>query len=309
MTTISQPKCTLVTQSVFVDDPVSGLRNIDSLGSILQVCAAPFSELNQLMTTVSPQAYVAYLIDAAKIYTGHGNGDRKIGDRLKPEELKQAQVYVIYSLDPRYDKRVAAYVEARLIDVAYELGVPLANSNRPFGRNGLRICPNQEQLVVHAEFLLKVAGFRRFWEARQDTTARPARVAATADLHDVFVVEPEDLVIPDTAVFKRLVHTKLQAEGYQVGKRFVVMPGADYCFETKSGLSEDNRARRKAIEKLNKQGDLLQELPGVTDSCRLRVGLDCKSAPIAAKILTGEHLGNRAWAAAPLPAAGEARST
>jgi hypothetical protein len=244
MTTISHSKCTLVTQSVFVDDPVSGLRNFDSFGSILRVCAVPFSELNQLMTTVSPQAYVAYLIDAAKIYTGHGNGDRNIGERLKPEELKQAQVYVIYSLDPRYDKRVAAYVEARLIDVAYELGVPLANNNRPFGRNGLRICPNQEQLVVHAEFLLKVAGFRRFEDARQDTTARPARVAATADLHDVFVVEPKDLVIPTTAEFKRLVHTKLRAKGYQVGKRFLVMPGADYCYETKSGVSVHNRARR-----------------------------------------------------------------
>jgi hypothetical protein len=184
MTTISHPKCTLVTQSVFVDDPVSDLRNIDSFGSILQVCAAPFSDLNRMMTTVSRQAYVAYLIDAAKIYTGHGNGNRNIGERLKPEELKQAQVYVIYSLDPRYDKRVASYVEARLIDVAYELGVPLANSNRPFGRNGLRICPNQEQLVVHARFLLAVAGFRRFEDARQDTTSRPARVAATADLHD-----------------------------------------------------------------------------------------------------------------------------
>ena len=302
MTTISHPKCTLVTQSVFVDDPVSGLRNVDSFGSILQVCAAPFSGLNQLMNTVSPQAYVAYLIDAAKIYSGHGNGDRSIGERLKAEELKQAQVYVIYSLDPRYDKRVAAYVEARLIDVAYELGVPLANSNRPFGRNGLRICPNQEQLVVHAEFLLKVAGFRRFEDARQDTSARPARVAATADLHDVFVVEPEDLVIPDTAVFKRLVHTKLQAGGYQIGKRFLVMPGADYSHETKSGLSVDNRARRKAIEELNKQEDLLQGLPGVKDRSQLRVGLDCKSAPIAAKILTGEHLGNAAWEEAPRPA-------
>jgi hypothetical protein len=304
MTTISQPKCTLVTQSVFVDDPVSGLRNVDSFGSILQVCAAPFSDLNQLMTTVSPQAYVAYLIDAAKIYTGHGNGDRKIGERLKPEELNQAQVYVIYSLDPRYDKRVAAYVEARLIDVAFELGIPLANSKRPFGRNGLRICPNQEQLVVHAEFLLKVAGFRRFWEARQDNTDRPARVAATADLHDMFVVEPEDLVIPDTAVLKRLVHTKLQAEGYQVGKRFLVMPGADYCHETKSGLSDDNRARRKVIEELNKQDHLLQELLGITDRRRLRVGLDCRSAPIAAKIITGEHVDNDAWEEVPLPAPG-----
>ena len=301
MITNSHPRCTLVTQSVFVDDPVSGLRNVDSFGSILQVCAAPFSELNQLMTTVSPQAYVAYLIDAAKIYTGHGNGDRNIGERLKPEELKQAQVYVIYSLDPRYDKRVAAYVEARLIDVAYELGVPLANNNRPFGRNGLRICPNQEQLVVHAEFLLKVAGFRRFEDARQDTTARPARVAATADLHDVFVVEPKDLVIPDNAVFKRLVHTKLRAEGYQFGKRFFVMPGADYCYETKSGVSVHNRARREALEQL----DIFEELPGITGRARLRVGLDCKSAPIAAKIISGEHVDNDAWQEAPCPGSAE----
>jgi hypothetical protein len=114
MTTISHPKCSLVTQSVFVDEPVSGLRNIDSFGSILQVCAAPFSDLNRMMTTVSHQAYVTYLIDAAKVYTGHGNGNRNIGERLRPEEVKQAQVYVIYSLDPRYDKRVASYVEARL---------------------------------------------------------------------------------------------------------------------------------------------------------------------------------------------------
>ena len=52
------------------------------------------------MTTVSPQAYVAYLIDAAKIYTGHGTATAILASGSKPEELKQAQVYVIYSLDP-----------------------------------------------------------------------------------------------------------------------------------------------------------------------------------------------------------------
>jgi len=302
MITNSQSESTLVTQSVFVGDPVSGLRNIESFGSILQVCAAPFSDLNRLMTTVSRQAYVAYLIDAAKIYTGHGNGNRNIGERLKPEELKQAQVFIIYSLDPRYDKRVAAYVEARLIDVAYELGVPLANSNRPFGRNGLRICPNQEQLVSHAKFLLKVAGFRRFGDA--NTTDRPTRLAATADLHDVRIIEPKDVSIPADAVIERLVHRSLQAEGYRIGKRFVVLPGADYCYETKSGVSVDNRARREALEQL----DIFEELPGVTDRSRLRVGLDCKRAPVAATLISGEHLDNRAWAAAPLPAPGKARA-
>ena len=300
MITNSQSESTLVTQSVFVGDPVSGLRNIESFGSILQVCAAPISDLNRLMTTVSRQAYVAYLIDAAKIYTGHGNGNRNIGERLRPEELKQAQVFVIYSLDPRYDKRVAAYVEARLIDVAYELGVPLANSNRPFGRNGLKICPNQEQLVSHAKFLLKVAGFRRFGDA--NTTDRPTRLAATADLHDVRIIEPKDVSIPADAVIERLVHRSLQAEGYRIGKRFVVLPGADYCYETKSGVSVDNRARREALEQL----DIFEKLPGVNDRSRLRVGLDCKRAPVAATLISGEHLDNRAWAAAPLTAPGEA---
>jgi hypothetical protein len=129
-------------------------------------------------------------------------------------------------------------------------------------------------------------------------------LAVTADLHDVRIIKPEDLVIPDTAVFKRLVHTKLRAEGYQVGKRLIVLPGADYSFETKSGLSVDNRARREALKQL----DIFEKLPGVTDRSRLRVGLDCKSAPVAATLICGEHSDNSAWATMPLPAPGEARA-
>jgi hypothetical protein len=307
MTAISQHKLSLTARTVLFDGDGSGLRDIDSFGSILQVRAAPFADLDRMMSA-SRLTYVTYVVDTPRIYTGQGKGDRKIGDRLDPQELKQAQVYIIHSLDPRYDKLAASYVEDRLIDIADELGVPLANRTRPFGRNGLRLSPDLEQLVVHAQFLLPIAGFRRFEEARQTNPDRPARVAATADLHDVRIIEPEDVSIPADAVIMRLVHRTLQAEGYKVGERFVVLPGADYCYETKSGLSEDNRARRKAIEELDEQLDLLQELPGITDRRRLRVGLDCKSAPIAAKIVTGEHLDNRAWAAAPLPALGEARA-
>ena len=305
MTAISQRKLTLVTQTVPFDSDDSGLREVDSFGSILRVRAAKFSDLNRLMSAVSRQAYVTYLIDAPKIYTGHGKSSRQIGERLDPGEIAQAQVYVISSLDPRYDKRVASYVEARLIDVADEIGVPLANSTRPYGRDGLRICPNQEQLVVHAESLLTAAGFRRFAEARLAGPDRRTRVAVTADLHDVRVIKPDDLAIPATALFKRLVHTKLRAEGYQVGKRVIVMPGADYATITKSGLSHDNRVRREALEKL----DIFEELPGVTDRLRLRVALDCKTAPVAASLITGEHLDNSAWETGPLPAPDEARET
>ena len=57
-----------------------------------------------------------------------------------------------------------------------------------------------------------------------------------------------------------------------------------------------NCKRREALE----QSDIFEQLPGVTDRRRLRVGLDCKSAPIAAKVLTGEHLGNAAWEEKPV---------
>ena len=85
------------------------------------------------------------------------------------------------------------------------------------------------------------------------------------------------------------------------------MPGADYCYETKSGLSVDNKSRRDAIEELDEQLALLQEVPGVTGRARLRVGLDCKTAPIAAKIISGEHVDNDAWEEAPRPAPSDGR--
>ena len=45
--------------------------------------------------------------------------------------------------------------------------------------------------------------------------------------------------------------------------------------------------------------DILPPLPGVTDRARLPVGLDVKSPAIAAKILSGEHIGNRYWEEIP----------
>jgi hypothetical protein len=52
---------------------------------------------------------------------------------------------------------------------------------------------------------------------------------------------------------------------------------------------------------------MVERLPGVTDRGRLRVGFDCSTAPIAAKIVSGEHIGNAAWQPAPRPASGEGR--
>ncbi len=218
--TNSHCNCALVTQTVLVDGTIRGLRTVDSYGSIPQVQAAPFSERDCLAS--AGLNYIAYLIDSPNIYTGHGKSNRNIGDRLAPDLLDaRTQVYVICSLDPRFDKDAASYVEARLIKVAHELGVPLANGRHPYGHDGRRICPNREQLVAHAEHLLMAAGFRRFDEARQADPDRPLRVNVTADLHDVRVIAPNELTIPVAAERKWLVHNKLPrcvaSRGWTIG--------------------------------------------------------------------------------------------
>jgi len=285
---------TPVARVALFDGSISGLREIDSFGSILAVRAAPFSELERMKATING-GFIAYVIDAPQIYTGHGRDTRNIGDRIGEVAKQTSQVYVIYSRDPRFDKIAASYVEARVIDIAAELGIPLKNCVRPFGRGGLTISADHEQLVHHAQFLLSVAGFRRFEEARRSQPDRPLRVAVTGDLHDVRIIAPETIAVPADAVQMRLIWRDLHAEGYRIGNRFLVLPGADYSYVTKSGLSEDNRSRREAIEAMS----ILEPQPGTSDRGRLTVGLDCKSQPIASKILSGEQIGTSAWQTIP----------
>jgi hypothetical protein len=285
---------TPVARVALFDGSISGLREIDSFGSILAVRAAPFSALERMKATIDG-GFIAYVIDAPQIYTGHGRGTRNIGDRIGEVAKQTSQVYVIYSRDTRFDKIAASYVEARVIDIAAELGIPLKNCVRPFGRSGLTISADHEQLVHHAQFLLSVAGFRRFEEARRSQPDRPLRVAVTGDLHDVRIIAPETIAVPADAVQMRLIWRDLHAEGYMIGNRFLVLPGADYSYVTKSGLSEDNRSRREAIEAMS----ILEPPPGTSDRGRLTVGLDCKSQAIASKILSGEQIGTSAWQTIP----------
>jgi hypothetical protein len=248
--------------------------------------------LETLKASISGR-FITYIIDAPEIYTGHGVTARNVGDRIEEEFKLTSQVYVICSADPRFDKPTASYVEAQLIEIAAELAVPLSNCIRPFGRDGLRRSPDLEQLVQHALILLWVAGFRRFDGEHTAQCSRPVRITTTRDLRDVLLIEPPEMVIPEDAVLQQLVCRDIKAEGYEIGDRFVVLPGADYSYEGKSGLSSHNKLRRQAIEAL----DVLDRLPGVAERARLRVGLECKSAAIAAKIISGEHLGTGAWQA------------
>jgi hypothetical protein len=279
-----------VARVALFDGTTDGLRQIDSFASILGVRAAPFAQLDQL-TGFSHSGYFTYIIDLPRlIYTGHGQGNRKIGDRIDEKAtLRDSHIYLIYSRDERFNKLTAAYLEARLIDTAAELGIPLANGVRPFGPASI-VSEHYEQLVQHTQFLLAVAGFHRFEKARRSPSSRSRRVSATGHLHDVRTIEPHQFEIPDGAIRKELVHRELRAEGYSIGNRLLILPGADYSYDAKK-LSPENRRRRAALEELG----VLEKVAGVDGRAKLTVGLDCKSELIAAKILTGQNIKGAAW--------------
>jgi hypothetical protein len=281
---------TLAARAVLLDGSISGLRNIDSLGSILRVSAGPFSELDRMRANVC-SSYVAYVVDTTPIYPGYGRKNRDIGDRVAQQLQQTTQVYIIHSNDDRFAKFEAQYIEARLIETAIRLGVPLANRVRPFGRDGLATSPDHEQLVLHALILLSIAGFGRF-EGAQHTQSDPStRTLATGNLYDLQVLDRETMTIPTGAVRMRLACRDIRAEGITVDDRFHLLPGADYSYGDRPGLSEDNCQRRRAIEAM----DILEPVPGSPGRARLLVGLVCRSPAMAGKILSGTHIGNKVW--------------
>jgi hypothetical protein len=71
---------TPVVRTVLLEHKMLGHREVDSLGSILAVRAAPLTKLNRIKMGLA--GYFTYVIDAPELYTGHGNKDRKVGDRL-----------------------------------------------------------------------------------------------------------------------------------------------------------------------------------------------------------------------------------
>ena len=98
---VSSLSSSVTARITLFDRSIIGFREVDSLGSILRVRAAPFVELEK--ATINGN-FVAYVIDAPRLYAGHGRvSTRNMGDRIDVEAARASQVYVIYSGDPRFD--------------------------------------------------------------------------------------------------------------------------------------------------------------------------------------------------------------
>jgi hypothetical protein len=291
-TAVTYARAGRTVQVHYCNGEISGLREIESLGSIVQVRAGPWRERDTLKKTAP---FFAYALDVGpKVYFGSATHDRAIGDRFDEERTQVEQVYIIYSRVPCFDRAMADQVEGHLVEFAIETGVPVLNKCLPFGRDGLTPNPGFEELMIDVRLMLAAAGFTCF-DRLDGKTKRSKLSPVNTRINNVRYIEPEDWAVPRDAEPVRLVHRGLQAQGFMVGPRRIrVAPGADWCLTSKSGLSDDNRQRRQVLQEEGK----IEAIQGDANRARLRVGLDCTPA-IAAKLLSGEHIDSEVWQPVP----------
>jgi hypothetical protein len=274
-------------------DEVDGVRVVESLATTVSVYAGPSNRIAQLIQFGQlkdrPLMYIRR--SEAVHYIGvSGNGDRRLCKQLK-NHLPHGEVFVVCWRDDRIGMKTARYFEARCIQFADEAGTKLDNQVRPhIPEMTASERADHERLLFDALFLVYDTGCR----ALQKTKVSPEKKRGKIALADAYVAIGT-LKIPSNASTFELKANGVWARGFQVGNRFYVMPGSEYCVKATDSLTAPIVLRRKKLE----QDKILAPIAGVQDRKRLVTWLNCKSDAIAAKILTGWQVNSKVWKKAP----------
>ena len=215
---------------------------------------------------------MCYLVHGKVVYIGHGNGDRKIGDRLSADAKTGAQVYVVYSIDPRSTKSKQA-ISRRGSSTGSSLQGSRSRTKTVRSAAACRRMPASN----NSELLFGITGFRLLEVAGYGASQGFRGLPGTSILRDVVPVEPDQMPAPPTERY-RPNYRGLAAEGFYAGKKtFYIQPGADFAVGERRGMTAHNKARRKGLVKF------LDAVSGADNRMRVRAGLRCLSAPIAAR--------------------------
>jgi hypothetical protein len=110
----------------YCSSEISGPREVESNGLIVQVRVGPWSERNTLKKTAP---FFAYALDVRpKVYFGSATDDRSICNRIDEERTQIERVYIIYSRVPCFDPAMANRVEGCLVEFTLETGVPVLDA-------------------------------------------------------------------------------------------------------------------------------------------------------------------------------------
>jgi len=271
-------------------EQVDAIRHLGSPANPISVFASPTSKVKELVEFGNldgrPLTYI--LQGSASAYIGvSGNGERRLADQIKARP-KHSKIYVVCFNDPHVEMKAARYFEVRYIQLADNAGTKLTNETRPkIPEISHAERADYERLVHESLFPLYDATCTIF-EERQRSARSKSDAVEDVEAKVVFgsVQLPRN---PQT--FELKARAGMWARGVAANERFYIMPGSDYwCTHTKT-LDRSYRVRREELE----QKQVLGAIKGVADRKRLLVWLDCGSAAIAAKILTGWRVNGNVW--------------
>ncbi len=275
---------------------LDAMRHLSSAANPVSVFAGPSVKVKELVEfgrlDGRPLVYLLFSSTSASSYIGlSGNGERRLAKQVKARPHFD-KLFVVCFNDSRIGMKTAHHFEARMIELGDAAGTKLTNGARPkVPEMSEPERADHERLMFEALILLHDAGCRTF-EKSPASSKKTNGKNEPADAHIVFGPVKIPLNAP---AFDLKAKGGLWARGVKVGERFYVMPGGEYFLAPTKSLTRPIVLRRNELEKQ----PVLAAIKGVKDRKRLLAWLDCGSAAIAAKLLTGWQVNSAVWKKAP----------
>ena len=278
----------------------TGLRRIYNDASRVAVWACPMPQVSRIALDRAVGAAGYLLANHNTVYVGETkNGFSRVIDHLDdPTKSFAREVYVIVGYpDPWLDKLPVLYLQYRLWEIAQSMNYAVVTNLRD---PQIPAVPEEkraelERIVTDARVFLFDAGCRAL-----DSNFDNQHSAILDPEVEVDPIGPEDgdpmqidvRVDPANGSERELLYTGIYARGYPHPERgFVVTAGSEVRNVVNPSAHKIITDRRKELR--NKK--VLVDIDGVGDRSRLIANVWFPSAAIAAKVVTGAHIGVRVW--------------
>jgi hypothetical protein len=280
---------------------VAGVREaIDELTG-LTVTAFPMSMVREIKPSYAMMTACYMLAGSGLVDIGESS---RIGRRLYDHSVDSAKAWAqeafVISRPDLLDPMAALYLQAYLTRAAEEAALVKVQK----GTGAQAIDPSRRyagpycQMAEIAMRLLFDAGCSAFHvnacipqSLQSPETGGLAPVAADTE-DDDGPIEIGVSAIPADATEHRLAYAGLWARGYEAaGGGFVVTAGSEVRREINDSANKILRTRRAELL----EAGVLADIPGLGDRLRLTDAVWFPSSAIAAKTVTGAHVGSSKW--------------
>lgn len=280
----------------YLQGRLDGLRTAEARTSPLRVLAAPWGDLQPLLSAGLPAAHGFYILTRP---TANGRLAVRPGEasdlrrRLQehaadPTKSMFTEVFAVSSVDARLDKSDCRFLEARVHElVAQRPGrilevdrIPVVAEAPAHERDVLEALFEQARVLLHAAGCLALDAEHLPVAAEETQEREDAVVEVRSDNGSAMHDEHE------------LTYDSCWARGYPTSDGgFILRAGSDIRVREGVALLPTVSSRRRLLADRGALG----EMPGVADRWRLLSDVYCSSPLLAAKIATGAHLSRVIW--------------